>query len=210
MLAAVVYEIVENADDGSAALTIRMSAKNVGKQSTPVNMVNHTFWNLEAANAATSPLSSHTIAVAAAAIVDVDASLVPTGALTSLDDARAFDLRRPRRLGEIVAATAPGGVDHCYVLDEAAASARVPAVTMSTSARKLEIFTNQPGLQVYSGNFLPVIHHGDDVYSTRHGGVCLETQAFPNAINVEAWKQQVLIKPGDEYVHNMRICLTKL
>ena len=72
------------------------------------------------------------------------------------------------------------------------------------SGRVLTIEADQPGVQFYSGNYLDgsVRGKGGKAYP-RNGGVCLETQAFPNAINVPAWRDQVIVRPGKPYQHLM-------
>jgi aldose 1-epimerase len=72
------------------------------------------------------------------------------------------------------------------------------------SGRVLSLESDQPGVQVYSGNFLDgrVTGKGGRPYP-RHAGLCLETQAFPNAINVPAWRSQVILRPGATYQHVM-------
>ena len=71
------------------------------------------------------------------------------------------------------------------------------------SGRVLTLTADQPGVQFYTGNFLNVTGKGGAKYSPQ-AGLCLETQAFPNSINVPAWRSQVLLEPGQIYQHRMR------
>ena len=63
--------------------------------------------------------------------------------------------------------------------------------------------SDQPGLQVYAGKFLDGSTTGRGVQHVRNAGICLETQAFPDAINVPEWRSQVLLHPGDTYRHTV-------
>ena len=67
----------------------------------------------------------------------------------------------------------------------------------------MTVESDQPGLQVYAGKFLDGSTAGRGVTHVRHAGICLETQAFPNAINVPEWRSQVLLHPGDTYRHTV-------
>jgi len=69
------------------------------------------------------------------------------------------------------------------------------------SGRCMQVSSNQPGVQLYTGNFLDGSLSGKGRRFTRHAAVCLETQGFPNAINVPEWRQQVVLEPGHTYRH---------
>jgi aldose 1-epimerase len=123
-----------------------------------------------------------------------------------------FDFTKPkavgRDLGEIAARAVPGGpmgYDHNFVVDGQPGTLRpVARLVDPASGRALTLSSDAPGVQVYSGNFLDgsIRGKGGAVYA-RHAGLCLETQAFPNAINVPAWKQQALLTPDRAYRHVM-------
>ena len=71
------------------------------------------------------------------------------------------------------------------------------------SGRVLTITADQPGLQFYSGNFMDGKTAGKGVTHVQYAGLCLESQKFPNSINVPAWKEEVILKPGQTYNHTM-------
>jgi aldose 1-epimerase len=71
------------------------------------------------------------------------------------------------------------------------------------SGRVMELLADQPGVQFYSGNFLDGSLSGKGAVYRKHSALCLETQAFPNAINVPAWANQVIVPAGGEYEHHM-------
>src|SRR5262249_43902940 len=135
----------------------------------------------------------------ASRFVEVDDELIPTGRLVPLDG--RLDLRSERRLGDALDAlsgTPAGGLDFGYVLDGARHENLVEACRLEDplSGRVLEIATTQQGLQVYTGNRLAdVAGKGGRVYP-RHGGVCLETQGFPDAVHHESFPS-VVLRPGE-------------
>ena len=155
----------------------------------------------------------------AAHVLPVDAARIPTGEFKPVAGT-AFDFLAPRTIGKAIEQVdGPGwhaGYDHCYVLHELGAGAK-DAVTHGgvavltprlaatlrhpPSGRTMEILTTAPGLQVYTGNFLDGSIHGKDgaVYH-KYGGLCLETEGFPNAVNNPSFPSAVL-RPGEEYRH---------
>ena len=71
------------------------------------------------------------------------------------------------------------------------------------SGRVMTVDADQPGVQLYTGNYLDGSTAGKGTRHLRHSGLCLETQAFPDAINVPAWRDQVIVPPGKTYRHRM-------
>jgi len=152
---------------------------------TPVNLAQHNYYNLTG-----GPIWDHELTLAASTYLPVDETSIPTGAQASVAGTR-FDFRRPRKLG----AADPGheGTDHCMVLDgdETAAELAAP------DAPRLRLHTDQPGLQLYTGGFL-------EAPFARFGGVCLEPQGFPNAVN-EPGFPSVVVHPGAPYTQTLSI-----
>lgn len=146
---------------------------------TPVNMTNHAYWNLGGPGS----LDDHELTVAAASFVDVDDANIPIPGPPQAVQQTRFDCRDARSLSEIVGA---GGYDHCFVLDPAAA---VHASLTHSSGRRVEISTNQVGLQVYTGQHLDP--------TTR--GVALETQALPDTPNRPDFGD-CTVRPGENYL----------
>jgi len=161
---------------------------------TPVSLTNHAYWNL----AGCGTITDHVLSVPAEHIVEVDGASLPTGALPPVD-ATAFDLRTPTLLGRVIDRLDGVGVDHCYVLDEAAASGDKPIVlSHPPTGRRVQITTTLPGVQVYTGRYLD----GSERFGghQRHGGVCLETQHLPDAVNQPTFPS-CIVEPGPPVVH---------
>lgn len=169
---------------------------------TIVNLTQHSYFNLSADF--TKPILDHEITIDADKLVPVDATLIPTGQLTDVTNT-PFDFRKPKTVGREINAKDEqikigGGYDHCWVLnnqdkgDRFAASAYDP-----TSGRLLEVYTDQPGIQLYTGNFLdgtlPMRNGG--TYA-RRTGLCLETQHYPDSPNQKDFPTTVL-SPGENY-----------
>jgi len=131
--------------------------------------------------------------------------VVPDGTL--LDVAGSpFDFRVRKSLGRDLPERdgAPPGYDDNFVVRRGAGDGAVfPIAELAdpVSGRTMQVSSNQPGVQLYSGNFLDGSLSGKGRRFTRHAAACLETQAFPNAINVPAWRDQVVLEPGQTYRH---------
>lgn len=169
---------------------------------TVVNLTQHSYFNLS--SDFTKPILEHEITIDADKLVPVAATLIPTGKLTDVTNT-PFDFRKPKAVGKDIEAKDEQlknglGYDHCWVLnnqdkgDRFAASAFDP-----TSGRLLEVFTDQPGIQFYSGNFLdgtlPMRNGGTYAHRT---GFCLETQHYPDSPNQKDFPSTVL-NPGENY-----------
>ena len=193
-------------------LWVEMSA--TADAPTIVNMVHHSYWNLAGHDAGT--IRGHELAVAADAYLPVDAGGIPTGVLAPVADT-PFDLR-PERQPAVTLGTAidglpasadgtnPGGIDHNFVVRgwQPDGSLRSVAVLRDpASGRTLEILSDQPGIQVYTGNFLDGSVQGKDgVAYAKQAAVCLETQRYPDAIHHPEWPSTRL-DPGQTYRHTM-------
>lgn len=157
---------------------------------TVVNLTSHCYWNL----AGGGTVRDHLLAVAAARYLEVDEALLPSG-LPAPVPGTPLDLRTPRRLGDVIDQVGGNGLDHCYVLDAGPGEGAAARLTDPGSGRWMEIRTDQPGLQVYTGGWL-----GGGVHP-RFGGVCLEAQRYPDAPNHPDYPSAVL-RPGDVYRHH--------
>jgi aldose 1-epimerase len=156
-----------------------------------VNLTHHLYFNL--AGDPATPILDHELTVAGDAITEVRPDLIPTGKLVKVE-ATPFDLRAPRAVGEVIAARHPqleigGGIDHNWVLEPRAD----PAVRLRSPATglALALSTDQPGLQVYSGQGLKPPF-------AAHGGIALEPQGFPDAVNRPSFPT-VVLRPGQVY-----------
>jgi len=176
-------------------LTIGYTAET--DRPTPVNLTNHTYWNLAGAGSGT--VLNHELLMGCSRYLPVDRNLIPTGELrdvrgTPMD----FTVRHP--VGELIAQV-PGGYDHCYVINPTETELRrVLELSDPKSGRCFELKSTQPGVQLYTGNFLNGIKgRGGDIYD-RHSGLCLETQSFPDSVNKPGFPSSVLA-PGELYRH---------
>jgi aldose 1-epimerase len=135
----------------------------------------------------------------------VDGSLIPTGVLQSVAGT-PFDFVTPAPIGARLGhdheqLRHAGGYDHTWALDDAAVAAEVYA---PVSGRRMRVYTTQPGVQIYSGNFLDgsVRGKGGTRY-VRHAGFCLETHHFPDSPNQPAFPRTALL-PGEIYRQSTR------
>jgi aldose 1-epimerase len=118
-----------------------------------------------------------------------------------------FDFTAEKPIGRDLQRTGgkPIGYDHNFVVrGEQNRLRTVARLEEPKSGRVMVVSSDQPGVQFYSGNFLngSVQGKGGAVY-VQHAGLCLETQKFPNAINIPAWRDQVILRPGQTYRHVM-------
>jgi aldose 1-epimerase len=139
----------------------------------------------------------HEVTLPADRYTVVDTGLVPTGELRSVFGT-PFDFTTPHAIGERIAQV-PGGYDHNWVLNTATGQHPAASVYDPASGRTLEVTTDQPGIQFYTGNFLDgsLKGKGGTVYG-QHAGFCLETQHFPDSPNQPKFPGTIL-KPGETY-----------
>jgi aldose 1-epimerase len=170
-------------------------------RTTIVNLAQHTYFNL--AGFASGSVAEQELTLSADAYTPGD-PLIPDGRVLPVQGS-AFDFTEPKAIGkDLAAAGATPGFDHNFVVrGEAHALRPVARLVDPGSGRMMTLEADQPGVQLYTSNFLRGDFEGKGVRYARHSGVCLETQAFPNAINVPAWRDQVILQPDREYQHRM-------
>ncbi len=171
---------------------------------TVVNLTHHPFWNLAGEGAGT--VDDHLLTVPASSFVALNEALTPTGELLGVCG-RAFDLRQARAIGRALdgpddaQVQVAGGFDHYWILeDSVAATPRLAARLHDPhSGRVLDVLSDQPGLQVYTGNFLDGSTHGASGRPYRaRGAVCLEPQGYPDAVNQPTFPS-IELRPGQVY-----------
>lgn len=171
---------------------LRIDYSATTDKATPVNLTNHSYFNLSAGQR--KDVLQHQVRLNADKYTVVDAGLIPTGELRAVKGT-PFDFTTPHAIGERIAQV-PGGYDHNWVLNETGKLRPVALVTEPTSSRTMQVLTDQPGIQFYTGNFLDgtLTGKGGMVYG-KHAGFCLETQHFPDSPNQPTFPSTIL-QPG--------------
>lgn len=170
----------------------------VTDKACPVNLTHHSYFNLTAGK---RDVLGHEMMINADRFVVVDEGLIPTGELRAVKGS-AMDFLSPYTIGSRIDRVS-GGYDHSYVLnkgdDEMTLTARV---VEPGSGRILEVYTTEPGVQFYTGNFLDGSLTGKNgIVYKKHYGFCLETQHFPDSPNQPEFPS-TLLRPGENYTHS--------
>lgn len=168
-------------------------------KATPINLTNHTYFNLSGDHRNT--ILDETIQINADRYTPVNAELIPTGKLDPVKGT-PFDFTKAEKIGSRMAQVpgTPVGYDHNFVLNNSDTSLHQAAVLYdSASGRQLEVTTTQPAIQFYTGNFLDGKLIADDGKPiNQHTALCLETQHYPDSPNQPAFPNTIL-KPGETF-----------
>jgi len=165
-------------------------------KATPVNLTQHNYYNLTGDHV--NSILNHTLKIDADYYTPVDSTLIPTGEIKSVKGT-PFDFTTATTIGARIDQV-KGGYDHNWVLNKKDSSLQLVAIVAdSASGRKLEVYTTEPGLQFYSGNFLnDAVKPSNGKPFKQHTGLCLETQHFPDSPNESKFPSTIL-QPGQKY-----------
>lgn len=163
---------------------------------TVINLTHHSYFNLNHDSGST--INDHELCIYADRYTPVNAELIPTGEMKAVKGS-PLDFTGFRKIGERIDSV-EGGYDHNFILNKPErAFGPVASIREPVTGRTVDVFSTEPGVQLYTGNFLDgaFIGHGEKKYK-KHFGVCLETQHFPDSPNQPSFPS-VVLRPGEKY-----------
>ncbi|MFB9052809.1 aldose epimerase family protein [Formosa undariae] len=191
----VIYTLTENN-------TLEIAYQATTDKTTLVNLTQHSYFNLS--GDFTKTISNEEVMIDADFFVPIDKSAIPLGGLESVKNT-PFDFTTSKRVGQDIDADHPqikngSGYDHTWVLNHPEENVNlVASVLDKDSSRYMEVYTDQPGVQFYTGNFLDgAFSYGGGMRYADRSALCLETQHYPDSPNQDAFPSTVL-NPGETY-----------
>lgn len=182
--------------------TMRLDMEAVPKDKpTPVSLAQHTYWNL--AGHDSGSILDHTIQIWSSHITPVDENTVPTGEITPVKGT-PYDFTTEKKIGAQIQEVGLG-YDNNYILDcpeEKSGLRHAARLKDPSSSRVLNLWSNAPGMQFYTANYVNGIKGKGGACYGKHSAACLETQGFPNAVNLPNFPS-VIVPPGEKHRHTM-------
>lgn len=200
---------VEYFIDGSGAIYLDYNAKLCEGQtgSTPINLTNHAYFNLNGfceseSKSEIENVLNHEMKLNCDSVLEINEGMIPTGKILSVKGTE-FDFCEKKSVGKDISKISEiygGGYDHCFVTkaDESKILS-FGEISSPITGIKMEILTNQRGVQIYTGNYLSGIKGKNKIIHNKYDGICFETQRFPDCINRSEFPS-CLLKNGEEYV----------
>ena len=184
----------------TASNELKIDYKATTDKATPINLTNHCYFNLSAGTDST--INGHELMLYADQYTPVNEKLIPLGNQLPVKNT-PFDFTSSKRIGKDLDSV-KGGYDHNWVLNKKGTGmTKAGEVYHPASGRYMEVFTTEPGIQFYSGNFLDgtLLHTKYGLKDVQHAALCLETQHFPDSPNQPTFPNTIL-KPGETYLHS--------
>jgi len=180
--------------------------KAITDQATPVNLTNHAFFNLAGISNPSPKVTDNILTINADLFIPIDKYSIPTGEILKVEGT-PMDFRMPKVVGERIDDSFEqlvfgAGYDHSYALNKSYAGELSFAAKCvePVSGRKLEVYTTEPGVQLYTGNWLNGFTGAHGATFPARSAICFETQHFPDTPNQPHFPS-VILKPGEKYTH---------
>jgi aldose 1-epimerase len=182
-------------DDNSFAIDYRATTD----RPTIINLTNHTYFNLDGHDA--KDIKDQTLQIFADSVTEVDSVLIPTGKFLPTAEL-VYGFQTPTRLGDVLdhpdaAMRNAGGVDFNFCAGKDGVEKLVATLYSPNTGREMRVFTDLPGVQIYTGQGLHQIGKGGVQYS-KYSGICLETQRYPDSIHHPNFPS-IVLRPGETY-----------
>lgn len=180
---------------------LKLDYKAKSDKDTLCNVTNHSYFNLKGHNG--GDITDHEVWIQANGFTETTDDLIPTGKIIDVTGT-PMDFRTKKAISKDIGADyepliLAGGYDHNFALDKKTKGVeKVAEVSESTSGRTMEVYTDLPGMQLYTGNFIVKEEGKEGAEYTKRNGVCFETQYFPNSINIPSF-EFCLLKAGDTF-----------